>query len=405
VSLAVIETHPVQYHAPVYRALEQDFGIPVTAIYASDFSVAGYRDPEFGTTFAWDTDLLSGYSSMFLSRVARGGARTAPEARAAGLPRALRAARPAAVLLVGYSPRFYQVAALVALRTGRPLLFRAETTDHAVKRGTVKHLLRDAAIRLLYDRCARLLYIGERSRQHFKRLGYRDEKLLFSPYCVETRPFHGDEGARQLLRDRTRAELGIPEHRVVVLLSGKLVTRKRPDLILHALKRLPAALRVRTHVLALGTGPEQPAFEQLAREEPSVAVTCVGFQNQTRLSAYYHASDVLVLPSATDETWGLVVNEALHHGVPCVVSDAGGCAPDLIEPERTGETFTSQSATSLAAALQRVMRLVGQPGVRHYCRQKVTGYSVERSAAGIARAYAATQAVSPVGVRTRSGSV
>ena len=46
--LAVIESHPVQYHAPVYRAVQRDFGVPVTAIYGSDFSVAGYRDREFG---------------------------------------------------------------------------------------------------------------------------------------------------------------------------------------------------------------------------------------------------------------------------------------------------------------------------------------------------------------------
>ncbi len=46
--LAVIETHPIQYHAPVYRHLQTSLGISVTAIYASDFSVAGYRDHEFG---------------------------------------------------------------------------------------------------------------------------------------------------------------------------------------------------------------------------------------------------------------------------------------------------------------------------------------------------------------------
>ena len=72
--LAVIETHPIQYHAPVYRALQRDFGIAVTAIYGSDFSVEGYHDREFGATFAWDTDLLTGYSSTFLARAADGGA-------------------------------------------------------------------------------------------------------------------------------------------------------------------------------------------------------------------------------------------------------------------------------------------------------------------------------------------
>ena len=56
--LAVLQTHPVQYHAPVYRRVQERWGVPVTAIYGSDFSLAGYRDAEFKTTFAWDTDCL-----------------------------------------------------------------------------------------------------------------------------------------------------------------------------------------------------------------------------------------------------------------------------------------------------------------------------------------------------------
>ena len=74
-TLAVIETHPVQYHAPVYRAL-QSLGVPVTAIYGSDFSVAGYSDRGFGAQVAWDTDLLSGYDAIFMGRVAMGGPRS-----------------------------------------------------------------------------------------------------------------------------------------------------------------------------------------------------------------------------------------------------------------------------------------------------------------------------------------
>ena len=66
--LTVVATHPTQYHAPVYRWLQTRLGIPVTVLYGSDFSVAGYRDPEFATTLAWETDLLSGYSARFLAR-------------------------------------------------------------------------------------------------------------------------------------------------------------------------------------------------------------------------------------------------------------------------------------------------------------------------------------------------
>src|SRR5215831_16608465 len=98
--LVVIETHPIQYHAPVYRALQQQFGVPVTAIYGSDFSVSGYRDREFGETFAWDTDLLAGYESEFLSRRAEGGASSADQTDTSGLGQALARLQPAAILLV-----------------------------------------------------------------------------------------------------------------------------------------------------------------------------------------------------------------------------------------------------------------------------------------------------------------
>src|SRR2546421_820698 len=51
------------------------------------------------------------------------------------------------------------------------------------------------------------------------------------------------------------------------------------------------------------------------------------------------AADALVLPSSSEETWGLVVNEATACGVPSIVSHAVGCAPDLIEEGRTGYIY------------------------------------------------------------------
>jgi glycosyltransferase involved in cell wall biosynthesis len=385
--LAAIETHPIQYHAPVYRVLQRDFGIPVTAIYGSDFSVAGYRDAEFGSTFAWDTGLLSGYTSVFLERVAQGGARSPQAASTRGLAQALHGVRPGAVLLVGYSPRFHQLAFLQAARLRRPLLLRAETTDHALRRGTLKALVRDEALRWLYQRCTRLMYVGRRSIEHFRRLGCHDDKLVFSPYCVDTTPFQLDDASRQRLRGATRSELGIRSDERVLLLSGKLVRRKRPDLLLKAIRELPAEQRSQVHVLVLGSGDRQPELEALAREDPMIRMTCLGFQNQSRLSAYYHSADLLVLPSESGETWGLVVNEALHHGLPCVVSDAVGSGPDLIQAGRTGDVFESGSVSALARALERAWSLMADAGVRERCRQCVAEYSVERAAEGVARAY------------------
>lgn len=389
--LVVIETHPIQYHAPIYRVLQQNLGIPVTAIYGSDFSVAGYRDPEFGETFAWDTDLMTGYTSLFLSRTSRGEARSAEEVAAWGVRKVLQKVTPRAVLLVGYSPCFHQMAFYEAWMAGCPILFRGETTDHALKRSTLKSWLRDRTLRWFYQRCAKLLYVGRRSHQHFQRLGCPDERLLSSPYCVDTDPFELDEPDRVRLRSATRQRLGITDTQTVLLFSGKLSRRKGPDLLLQAVKGLPPEIRQDVFVFFLGSGRLMEALRDLAGSAPSVKTHFLGFQNQTHLSQYYHAADLLVLPSRYSETWGLVINEALHHGLPCVASNAVGCTLDLIDVGVTGEVFETGSLQGLISALQRALVLKGRPEIRQKCREKVGNYTVEKAADGIASAYWAVE--------------
>ena len=388
-SLAIVETHPVQYHAPVYRELQKTWGIPVTAIYGSDFSVAGYRDREFGATFAWDTDLLSGYSSIFLDRVADGGAGSDAEVTTHGLREALRRAKPDAVMVLGYNPRFHRQAFFSARRLGCPILFRGETTDHAQSRGALKSWAREKALRWLYQRCAKLLYVGQRSLEHYRRYGCPADKLVFSPYCVDVTPFQYDEAARGRSRAATRSTLGVRGDKKVIVFSGKLSMRKGPDLLLRAIKQLPAETRDRMVVVFLGSGELQQALQALAKQSPAVSVHFLGFQNQTQLSPYYHAADLLALPSVVSETWGLVVNDALHHGLPCLVSTAVGCAPDLVESGVTGEVFATGSEASLADAIVKALPLTESNEVRVKCREKVGGYTIEKAAEGIARAYSA----------------
>src|SRR5262249_19388302 len=109
--------------------------------------------------------------------------------------------------------------------------------------------------------------------------------------------------------------------------------------------------------------------------------------NQTQMSQWFHAADIFVLPSRRAETWGLVVNEALHHGLPCIVSDAVGCAPDLITPGLTGEVFESGSGPSLANAFGRARSREARLSIREACRARAAEYSVHKAAEGIARAY------------------
>jgi glycosyltransferase involved in cell wall biosynthesis len=390
--LAVIETHPIQYRAPVYRTLSTELGIPITVIYGSDFSVIGYQDKEFGTKFAWDTDLLSGYDSQFLSKVKMGGSQSFETVSSQGLTAVLRKIQPKALLITGYNHRLYQAAFYEAWRANYPILFRAETTDHAQKRNLFNAEIRNFILRSVYKRCTKLLYIGQHSKAHFQRLGCLEQQLIFSPYCISTNPFQCSEVDRANLRHVTRQNLGIKDTQIVLLFSGKLSSRKRPDLLLQAVKQLSTEVRSQIVVLFLGDGELKTLLDNMARSLPSVTTYFLGFQNQTQLSRYYHASDFLVLPSQHSETWGLVVNEALHHGLPTIVSQAVGCMPDLINIGVTGDIFETDSAQSLSQSIERCLSLIDKPEIRDKCRQQVSAYSVDKASEGIAKAYRETVA-------------
>jgi glycosyltransferase involved in cell wall biosynthesis len=386
-TLAIVETHPVQYHAPVWREAAQTLGLPVHVIYGGDFSMRGYRDREFGASFQWEADLLAGYSSQILQPAAA----DYDSVTAHGVEAALTALQPAAVLALGYHHPLDRAAIRWATRQRVPLLFRGETSDAPrAARTWWRRLLRDAMLRRLYRRCTTCLYLGAQAKAHYTRLGVPAQRLIHSPYCVDTVHFQTDDAARERLRPATRASLGIADTDWVLLFSGKLSWRKGVDLLPTALRQLPSPLRGRLHLIFLGAGERQAALLSACQQHPTLRCHVTGFVNQSGLSAWYHAADCLVLPSLEMETWGLVVNDALHHGLPAVVSEAVGCAPDLILPGQTGEVFTTGQAQALAAALARCAEWSAKAPlqVRQTCRNHVNHYSIAAAAAGLQQAWA-----------------
>lgn len=383
-NLVIAETHPVQYHAPVYRAVHEEHGVQVSLLYGSDFSVVGYRDAEFGTSFAWDTDLLGGVNHRFLNRMTDGGSACYEQVSGAGVASALAAMAPRAIMGLGYAHPFDRAVLDAARSLNVPLLFRGETSDHAQQRSWLKRLIRDLLLRRLYARCAALLFVGERSQQHFRRLGVPEQKLFFSPYCVESKTFHLKTEDKSALRRETRAQWGIAQDELVIIFSGKLSERKGVDLIPGAVRSLPH--RGRVHLLFLGDGALRRQLETDCAQVPFLKATFAGFQNQSALSGFYHAADLLVLPSRANETWGLVVNEAMLHGLPCVVSHAVGSQPDLVLPGMTGEVCIAGDQASLAQALERCLDLAAASATATRCRELVAKYSIRAAASGIALA-------------------
>jgi glycosyltransferase involved in cell wall biosynthesis len=78
----------------------------------------------------------------------------------------------------------------------------------------------------------------------------------------------------------------------------------------------------------------------------------VSFLNQSDIVRAYVAADLLVLPSDSGETWGLVANEAMACGTPAVVSNQCGCAEDLVAPLDQRFVFQCGKVDELARAIR-----------------------------------------------------
>src|SRR5215475_12465312 len=66
--IAVLNSHPIQYFAPLYAYLNAAPDLEVTALYLSDVSIRGAKDAGFGRNVKWDLDLLAGYRFKFLGK-------------------------------------------------------------------------------------------------------------------------------------------------------------------------------------------------------------------------------------------------------------------------------------------------------------------------------------------------
>jgi glycosyltransferase involved in cell wall biosynthesis len=81
------------------------------------------------------------------------------------------------------------------------------------------------------------------------------------------------------------------------------------------------------------------------------------------------------------------VNEALHHGLPCIVSQSVGCTLDLVKPGVTGNIFATNSIDSLAKTIEDSLCLCNNSEIQEQCQLQVSNYSVQKAAEGIAQAY------------------
>ena len=391
IRLAVFASHPIQYQAPIWRGLARRAEVDLLVHYFSDTSVRGGVDPGFGVPVAWDQPLLEGYQTVFLSRGAnldRPLTVTIPH-----FEDYLRERRFDAVFFHGYEYAFELQLRRFAKSLRLPLIMRPELSTIATT-GRLRRSARSLYRRWFYAGVSAFAVIGEQARRSLSEDGVPSHKMFFSPYAVDSELFEANSGI--LDRDACRRRLGIPSDRFMLLFSGKLLPQKNASLVLRALERWPVPARI--VFVVVGDGPERSRLEREGKRLLGGDFLLAGFKNQSELAPYFKAADALVLPSL-HETWGLVVNEAMHFGLPVIVSDRVCCLADLLENRETGLVFRSDDAGDLARALHQIMENdhLRQQFSRNV-RRVIQEYTPDRAANGILNAVEkALEITSPAG--------
>jgi glycosyltransferase involved in cell wall biosynthesis len=381
VRLAIVSTHPIQYYAPVFRALAVSGSVIPRVFFTWSQTADGpVFDPGFGTRFSWDVPLLEGYEYEFVPNIAKDpGSHHFIGIRNPGLIPAISRWGADAILVYGWKLQSH-LSALRHFKGRIPVLFRGDSTllDPS---SSIRKVVRRAFLHWIYSHVDVGIAVGQNSRDYYAWCGMGPERIAFAPHSVDTRRF-GDTGGGYTERARRwRSDLGIPEESTAILFAAKFQPLKEPLLLLDAFIDLKSS----AHLIFVGNGEMEPALRERARGKSNVHF--LPFQNQGDMPVVYRLGDIYVLPS-NRETWGLGMNEAMASGRAMIASSRVGAARDLIQAGETGWVFESGNRQDLIRILGTAVA-AGRDRLRRMGEQALkmsADWSTEAAANGIAAA-------------------
>lgn len=393
VRLAYFVSHPIQYQAPLLRRIAAEPTIDLTVFFGSDFSVRGYKDEGFGVEVSWDTPLLEGYKHVFLKPLRDTGtvSSTAPISR--GVYRALQSADhlPAfdALWVHGYASINSMQAILAANVLGIPVLLRAESWLRDRERSPMKLLAKNAFFRALGKTISAVLPIGTENAAYWRHYFGDGVPQFLMPYAVDNAFFAHRAAEAASGEAELRAELRLDAGRSVILFASKLQERKHCRHLIEGYEAFcKSSAAPHPYLVIVGDGEERASLESYVRETGLTDVRFAGFQNQSVLPRYFQLADVFVLPSR-HEPWGLIVNEAMAAGCPCIVSDDVGSHTDLITDGVEGFVFPTGNVPALTDALVRFFANPSNAATMgRNAAHRVAAWSYEADVAGLQQALA-----------------
>jgi alpha-1,6-mannosyltransferase len=157
------------------------------------------------------------------------------------------------------------------------------------------------------------------------------DRLVCQPLGVDTSLFNPKRASAAL-----REELNLPPRTRLLVFAGRFAREKNLPILFEAFRLLGS----RYHLLLIGSGMHLP---------PQANVTVYPYQSKGEELARLMASSDALVHAGDQETFGLVVLEAMACGVPVIAANAGALA-ELVTVD-TGMLVRPRDAQALAEAI------------------------------------------------------
>ena len=149
--------------------------------------------------------------------------------------------------------------------------------------------------------------------------------------------------------------------KVNLLFVGRLDPRKGVHLMIEAMTEVVARTQGRARLLVIGDSYLRTRFEASVPNAVKDHVWFLGHVPREDLPRWYRTGDIFVSPASGNESFGIVLLEAMASGCPVVASDIPGYR-SVVQPDLNGLMFEPGNVAALAEML---VKLVNDPERRH----------------------------------------
>lgn len=204
-----------------------------------------------------------------------------------------------------------------------------------------------------------ILVLSEVEKANFIRhYGTPAERFHLLPPEIATDRFASSDAP--LIRAGLRAEFGIAPSEKLLVLIGSGFKTKGLDRALLALASLPAELRSRTRLIAIGQDNPRPFLRLARRLKLSRQVSILPGRDD--IPRFLQGADLLIHPAYAENT-GTILIEAMAAGLPVLTTDACGYSPHV---KRAGAGYVLASPFDQSELDSRLAEMLMSDQHRHW---------------------------------------